>query len=442
MTRRLATGAFATTILSAALVASCSTDDGDASTPSEDGGAVAGDGDGDGDGDRPENGGGGMGDGDGDGAPGGASGDGDESVPLLQGYGTDSSFGTGEGSESCVVTRLDDAGPGTFRDCVANRNGEFTSPTPRHVTFSVSGTIILLTDLAIRQPYLTIDGLSAPEGGITIQKIGTGEEGEMVINTAPGQGTCGHDVLVQGLRFVGTWTRDTEEHSQNADNLSVDGEDLPGCLRNVVIFRNTYVNAQDTAGNYWGSVQDSTFAYNALLYSLHPVSISHAPGGEENQERQRLSIHHNLYAYIHERANNVRGNVLDSNFEQNIYHKWDAFGFGGGYATEFRCRGGGCPQRINMTHNHYTSGGVSLNAALEFADDADPAQIYSFQNRFPAEESDDGRAGAPFSRTDMVDLFAPEELVTHLLPLIGPPSRTSEEEEVFAEVAAQVALDQ
>ena len=67
--------------------------------------------------------------------------------------------------------------------------------------------ITLLSDLRIRQPHLTLDGLSAPAPGVTIAKAGNGEDGETRINTWPAMGTCGHDVLVQGLRFVGGWTR-------------------------------------------------------------------------------------------------------------------------------------------------------------------------------------------------------------------------------------------
>ena len=130
--------------------------------------------------------------------------------PQLEGYGTSSSFGGGPGSETCVVTNLNDSGAGSLRDCVDNRNGPTANPVPRTITFAVGGTITLTGDpLRLRQPYLTIDGLSAPAPGITIAKTGNGEAGRSRIQTWDVENTCGHDVLVQGLRFRGVWTRDT-----------------------------------------------------------------------------------------------------------------------------------------------------------------------------------------------------------------------------------------
>ena len=356
--------------------------------------------------------------------------------PALQGYGTESSFGGGAGAETCVVTTTADTGPGTLRDCVTNRTGPVDNPTPRTVTFDVAGTITLRSDLRIRQPYLTIDGLSAPAPGITVAKEGNGEEGETVINTWRGMGTCGHDVLVQGLRFVGVWTRDTTAHSQNAGLLSVDGEDLPGCLHHIAIWRNVYVNGQDSAGTVWGSVTDMTFAHNLVLYCYHPQSISHAPGGQAGQQRERLSLHHNLYAYSTERIPNVRGNVWDTNIEQNIMHQWAALGLGSGYALRFRCRGGGCPQRINLLDNHFTSASPAPSGAIVIEDGVDPAQIFSAGNRVPPEETDDGTGAGPFARPAHADVtrFSPDELASRMLPYVGLPSRTEEETSVFEEI--------
>lgn len=363
--------------------------------------------------------------------------------PALEGYGTESTFGGGPGSETCQVVNLDDDGAGSLRDCVTNRNGPMDKPVPRTVTFSVAGTITLLSDLSIRRPYLTIDGLSAPSPGITIAKSGDGTDGETTINTWPGQGTCGHDVLVQGLRFVGVWSRNTTAHSQNANLLSVDGEDLPGCLHHVVIWRNIYVNGQDSAGTIWGSVTDLTFAYNLVIYCYHPQSISHAPGGVTGQQRERLSLHHNVYAYSTERTPNIRGNVWDTNVEQNIMHQWAALGLGSSYAMQFRCRNGGCPQRVNMLENHFTSSSPAPAGALEFNDGADPGQVYSSGNRFPPEETDDGTAPAAFARTapGNVTLFPDDELETRMLPFVGLPVRTAEESKVLQEIEARLAVE-
>lgn len=359
-------------------------------------------------------------------------------LPILEGYGVLSGFGGGTNSESCVVTNLNDSGAGSYRSCIEDRNGPASDPSPRTVTFAVGGTIVLSRDLAIRQPYLTIDGLSAPAPGITIAKTGTGEDGESRIQTWPAQGTCGHDVLIQGIRFRGVWTRDTEVHSQNADNLQIDGEDLKGCLKNVVIWRNTFIDGQDTAGGIWGSVTDVTFGYNLVVYNLHPQQISHFPGGEAGQQRERISLHHNIYAYAHERLPNIRGNSWDIDIVQNIFHKWGAFGFGGGYATKFRCRGGGCPMRVNLLENHWTSGGSFLSSAISYEDGGSPNEIYMSGNIVPDSETDTGLAVVPFPSPNSYTVYSDNEFVTGMFKYVGHAYPTSEEEAVKNEVAQQV----
>lgn len=351
---------------------------------------------------------------------------------TLEGFGTGSSFGEGPQHEICSVTNLENDGPGSLRSCIEDRNGPLSSPTPRKIVFSVAGTITLTSDLRIRQPYLTLDGLSAPSPGITLLKLGSGEDGETHIDSS--SGTCGHDVLVQGIRFIGTWGRTSPDHSQNAGLMSIDGEDLVGCMNNVVLHRNTYMDGQDAVGQFWGSVKDATFSHNFLLYNYHPQTVSHWPGGVSGQERQRLSIHHNVYAYFHDRAPNIRGNVWDSNVTQNVFHRWAAFGFGGGYATRFRCRGGGCPQRINLTDNYYSSSGSALRFALLFQDSADKSEVFTQNNRFPAEETDRGEAPSRFDNNDGVTILPYQEWLQAIGTEVGHPFPTEQERALLLEV--------
>jgi len=366
----------------------------------------------------------------------------------LEGYGTTSTFGSS--GDTCTVTTVDDSGAGSLRDCVENRDGPVDNPTPRTVVFEVGGTIEQLTDLRIRQPYLTIDGLTAPAPGITIQKLGDGTDGETLINTWSGNDTCGHDVLIQGIRFVGVWAGTSEDHSQNAATIALDGEDLPLCLKNVVLNRVTVVSAQDSGGDIWGSVTDVTFQYSAFLRSLHPNTYSHFPGDVADQQRERISNHHNLYAYIHERSPQIVGNVWDLNLEQNIFHNWAAFGFGGGYEVRIRCRDTGCPERLNLIENHWTSFGQNLSEALILGDSSGagddgslPAQVYLAGNRLPGENVDSGSAGSEFPRSTEaeVTLVSDDQLVSGVLPLIGAPYRTDDENQIFGEVADQIAAE-
>ena len=89
------------------------------------------------------------------------------------------SFG-GRGGRVFVVTSLDDAGPGTFREaCEAGG--------PRIVVFNVAGIIRLKDRIRIRAPYITIDGSTAPGDGVCI----AGNTVELDT----------HDVVIRHMRF-------------------------------------------------------------------------------------------------------------------------------------------------------------------------------------------------------------------------------------------------
>ena len=107
------------------------------------------------------------------------------------------SFGasTRGGSAGAVVrvTNLNDSGPGSLRDAVRRDN--------RTVVFDVAGTILLTSEITIRGAFLTVDGQSAPDPGITLHNTG-------LIMRGPG-----HDIIVPGLRIRdarqdGIWVTD------------------------------------------------------------------------------------------------------------------------------------------------------------------------------------------------------------------------------------------
>lgn len=91
------------------------------------------------------------------------------------------SFG-GRGGKVFVVTSLDDAGPGTFREALE-------AVGPRIVIFNVAGIIDLKTTPNIRAPYITIAGNTAPGDGVCIAGAGVS------IDT--------HDVVIRHMRFRG-----------------------------------------------------------------------------------------------------------------------------------------------------------------------------------------------------------------------------------------------
>lgn len=371
--------------------------------------------------------------------------------PILQGYGTDSTFGAD--GEVCAVTTLAASGPGSLEDCVENRDTTDGSPTPRTVVFEVTGTIVLESSLSIRQPYLTIDGLTSKAPGITIELAPDGLSNGVAVETWPANDTCGHDVLLQGLRIRGLWTPDqgvpTAEDPPQA--FGIDGENIPGCVHHVVFHRITVFGATDSGGDIWGSVSDVTFQHSAFLESYHPNTWSHTSSGEGAQRRERISAHHNLYARNHERSPQIRGDVRDLNFEQNVIHDWDVFGFPGGYATRIRCRDATCPQRLNFLSNHYTSTSPTLSQTVVLGDNVGPdddestiaAQVFKADNTLSEENVDHTTARLEFARPAIadVDIVMPEELAEVVLPYMGAPHRTDAEQAIFDDVAQTLTME-
>ena len=102
-------------------------------------------------------------------------------VPNASGFGMTTRAAYGGAADPTIfrVTNLNDRGPGSFREALE-------ATVPRVVIFEISGTIALQSPIAVRAPYLTVAGQTAPSPGITVRNY------EVEIYA--------HDVLLQHFR--------------------------------------------------------------------------------------------------------------------------------------------------------------------------------------------------------------------------------------------------
>src|SRR5262249_39016217 len=83
------------------------------------------------------------------------------SVSALHGQDKPYPTAGGEGGQVITVTTLEDSGPGSLREALS-------ASGPRVIKFAVGGEIWLKDRLGVTNPFVTVDGSSAPSPGITL----------------------------------------------------------------------------------------------------------------------------------------------------------------------------------------------------------------------------------------------------------------------------------
>src|SRR5262245_22486943 len=239
-------------------------------------------------------------------------------LAACQGFGAQTPGG--EGKPVYLVTNLQDSGPGSLRDAVSQSN--------RMITFAVGGVINLASDITITRSFLTIDGMSAPAPGITLQHKG------LII-----RGSGGHDVRITGIRIR---------------NASQDGMWITDAAYNVVIDHVSIHGSGD--GNL-----DITRLNTRNISVCY--SILAEPAGEEKNSllahSTRMSFHHNLFVASPQRNPQVTyddtsARTQDTNTTFDMRHNliWD---WGGTYGTRIRYGG-----KANVVNNCYSSSDDAL----------------------------------------------------------------------------------
>ncbi len=207
----------------------------------------------------------------------------------------------GRGGQILRVTTLDPDGPGSFRAAVETKG-------PRTVVFEVGGVIDLGgKTLAIREPFLTIAGQTAPSPGITFIKGG--------IDIAT------HDVVVRHIRVRSGEAGFPKKSGKDFDSISTQGISY-----NIIIDQNSLTwgtdeNLSASGPRFVGDTPDEwragtsrniTFSNNiiaeSLAYSTHS-KIEHSKGSLIHDNISNILIVGNLYAHNYERNPLFKGGV-------------------------------------------------------------------------------------------------------------------------------------
>ncbi len=228
----------------------------------------------------------------------------------------------GRGGTVYEVTNINDSGVGSLRDAVSQPN--------RTVVFKISGNIVLLSRLTLKQNNITIAGQTAPGDGICISG-----------NTLNIQAS---NIIIRYLRCRLGDAFPVEDDAMNS---------WSGNFQNIIIDHCSLSWSIDETGTFY-DIKNFTLQWcilsESLYNSIHNKGFHGYAGiwGGEN-----ASFHHNLVAHHTSRTPRFNGNrytVINFHdtvdFRNNVIYNWGSIN--SGYGGE-----GGC---YNMVNNYYKAG--------------------------------------------------------------------------------------
>jgi pectate lyase len=194
------------------------------------------------------------------------------------------------------VTNLNNSGPGSLRQCAE------VDTRPRTCVFRVGGSIHLSTPIAIRNPYITIAGQTAPGGGIQLESKGVAS---VLLNSSA------HDVIISYIKLRKGHAASCTYASQSCGtNLGIWGG------YNIIADHLSLAWSMDDSVNYWGAMRDTTFQNSIVAEGLAIQSTAFNIG---NGAGANVDIHHNLLMSFHLRIPEYQG-VSSSRLVNNIFY--------------------------------------------------------------------------------------------------------------------------
>lgn len=256
----------------------------------------------------------------------------DEGTPVA--FPTAEGFGKyttgGRGGKVMVVSNLDDAGKGSFREA-AEAKGK------RIIVFVVSGTIRLQTPLSIKGDA-TIAGQTAPGDGICLAD-------------RPVQ-LGGHNIIVRYLRF-----RMGDRFQNEGMKDGAGGDDAFGGIgrKHIIVDHCSMSWSTDETFTVYGG-DSTTLQWNLMA---EPLNYSyHFETGDKDFEHhgfggiwggRRTSAHHNLFAHCVNRTPRFNGARTHGaefvDFRNNVIYNWQMNNVYAGEGGEY-----------NLVNNYYRPG--------------------------------------------------------------------------------------
>jgi pectate lyase len=226
----------------------------------------------------------------------------------------------GRGGTVCEVTNLNDSGPNSFRDCVS-RSG------PRTVVFRVGGTIQLLSQVTVSNPYITIAGQTAPGGGILFS--GTRMPAGTMIFVAT------HDVVMRYIRIrVGVGAQHSGGPSNGVVGIAVMNYDIYNVMIDHVSESWWDNKPFIIYSNYGPGIHNVTVQWSMTNEGLAPSASR--PGsqsvcggsGASNTAPVNAAFHDD--DYHHNFFSNCSHRVLETaqatmHYINNIHYNWSYF---------------------------------------------------------------------------------------------------------------------